>query len=116
MPEATVAAWFPESANMLKVKRILTTVPNKPRNGATPPIVPKIVKWLSNFLVAKAAEISNDLEKPPLCSEKILTASSITSPITPPHLIAVFCAADRSFLDKSLFNSLIYTAMSRWFF
>ena len=53
MPEATVAAWFPESANMLKVKRILTTVPNKPRNGATPPIVPKIVKWLSNFLVAK---------------------------------------------------------------
>ncbi len=44
IPEATVAAWFPASAKMLNVNKILTTVPNKPKNGATPPIVPKIVK------------------------------------------------------------------------
>ena len=92
---------------MLNVKRILTTVPNKPKNGATPPIVPKIVKWLSSFLVANAAEISNERENPFLCSEKILTASSITSPITPPQRTAVFCAADKSFFYKFLFNSLM---------
>ena len=83
------------------MKRILTTVPNKPKNGATPPIVPKIVKWLSNFLVANDAAISNERENPFFCSEKILTASSVTSPITPPHCTAKFCAPSRLFFTSS---------------
>ena len=58
--------------------------------GATPPIVPKIVNRCSNFLVASADAISKDLEKPFFCSERILTPSSVTSPIIPPHCTARF--------------------------
>ena len=65
--------------------KILTTVPNKPKKGATPPIVPRIVNLCSSFLVARAAAISNEREKPFFCSDKILTASSVTSPIIPPY-------------------------------
>ena len=85
IPIATAADWLPCVAKSWNVYRILTTVPNKPKNGATPPIVPRIVKWFSNFLDAKLAAISNERENPFFCSEKILTASSVTSPITPHH-------------------------------
>ena len=37
------------------------------------------------ILVANAAAISYERENPDFCSEKILTASSVTSPIIPPH-------------------------------
>ena len=52
-------------------------------------------------------EISKAEANPFFCSVKILTASSITSPITPPQFIAVSCAARKSLFKRALFNSRI---------